>query len=251
MEILLVSLIKNFVLPPGAIFLGVGTGYLLTVNKRRSGKVILFGSLILGFLFTLPIFTGMLASLTETFPPIAPEDIRELQADAIVVLAGGKDDGRLEYGGVTVSAASLKRIRYSALLHRALKLPILVSGGSVLEDGIPEALLMAKVLESEFSVIPTWIEKNSRNTAQNALFSADLLTSPNIILITNALHMPRSVRAFERAGFNVTAAPVASVGPGGEYHFSYKHFLPSEKSLVVSHDVLHEWFGLLWYSIRY
>ena len=251
MEILFASLLKVFVLPPGAIFVGFAVGLLLRVRRQRLGQGILVLSVILGYLVTLPIVSGTLALMTETYPPIKPEDIQHLNADAIVVLAGGKDSGRLEYGDETVSEATLERIRYGAILQRELQLPVLVTGGTVLGDGIAEATLMANIFEKEFFITPQWVENKSRNTAQNAIYSAQLLPSPNVILVTNALHMPRSVKAFARAGLNVTAAPVASVGPGGDYKFSIKHFLPSEKALVVSHDVLHEWLGLLWYSIRY
>lgn len=251
MEILLASLIKKIILPPGLIFFGFAIGYLLARRWKALGRGVVLLSLALGYSLTLPIVSGTLASITETYPPIKPDDIQHLDGEAIVILAGGKDTGRAEYGGVTVSMATLERIRYGAILERELKLPVLVSGGTVSGSDVAEADLMAEILEKEFFVTPGWVEKESRNTAQNAFLSAELLPMRNIILITNALHMPRSVRAFERAGFKVTAAPVLSVGPGDEYHFSYKHFLPSEKALVVSHDALHEWYGLLWYSIRY
>lgn len=251
MEFLLVSLIKKIVLPPGIIFFGFALGYLLKKRWFIAGRSIIVLSLLFGYLFTLPIVSSTLALITEIYPPVTPQEVQHLKGDAIVILAGGKDTGRAEYGDETVSEATLERIRYGANLHRELKLPVLVSGGVVFGEGVGEAQLMAEILEEEFFVTPTWIEKKSRNTAQNAFYSEKLLPSPNIILVTNALHMLRSVKIFERAGFNVTPASVASVGPGGEYHFSYKHFLPSEKALVVSHDVLHEWFGLLWYSIRY
>ena len=143
------------------------------------------------------------------------------------------------------------RLRYGAILHRELNLPVLVTGGSVHGDGVGEATLMAEVLKTEFSITPRWVESKSKNTAQNAFFSAELLGARKVILVTNALHMLRAVRAFERAGVDVIAAPVASVGPGKEYVFSYRHFLPSEKALVVSHDALHEWIGSIWYSLRY
>jgi uncharacterized SAM-binding protein YcdF (DUF218 family) len=66
------------------------------------------------------------------------------------------------------------------------------------EHGIPEPRLI--------------IERHSRNTAENAQLSFDLIqpeTAQSWVLITSAFHMPRAMRSFETAGWqNVTAYPV-------------------------------------------
>ena len=232
-------------------FFGVLAGYLIKKHHKKLGSFVIAATVTFGFLCTLPAIAGLLATVTEVYPPVSPADIKYLKADAIVILAGGRDDGREEYGGVTVSKHTLMRLRYGAMLHRELNLPVLVTGGTVRGDGVGEAILMAEVLKKEFAITPTWVESKSKNTAQNAFFSAELLGARKVILVTNALHMLRAVKAFQRAGIDVVPAPMGSVGPGKKYVFSHHHFLPSEKALVVSHDALHEWVGNIWYSLRY
>lgn len=72
---------------------------------------------------------------------------------------------------------------------------------------------MAEILEGEFGVPVRWREELSRDTADNARFSAVMLKAAGIsriVLVTQAFHMPRAVALFEAAGLQVVAAPPAS-----------------------------------------
>lgn len=251
MEFYAVALVKTLLLPPGGILTGIIAAVLIKKRYPQTGKAFCVAVALLGLLTTLPVVAALLATVTENASPIAPQQIQNLDAEAIVILAGGKDHGRLEYGGVTVSAATLQRIRYGAVLHRQLKLPVAVSGGVVLGAGEGEASMMRDVLEQEYFITPTWVEDRSRNTAQNAFYTRQLMGQRKIILVTHALHMRRSVKIFEQAGFVVVPAAVASSGPGEKITLSILDFLPSEKALVVTRDALHEWLGMIWYAIRY
>ena len=61
------------------------------------------------------------------------------RAGAIVVLGGGRYDEAPEYGDDTISLAGLRRVRYAAVLQRRTGLPVLVSGGSVYAEPLPES----------------------------------------------------------------------------------------------------------------
>jgi len=59
------------------------------------------------------------------------------------------------------------------------------------------------------------LENDSENTAENAFYSAEILREKNIktiILVTSAMHMPRSVALFEAQGLNVIPAPTGLFG---------------------------------------
>ena len=54
---------------------------------------------------------------------------------------------------------------------------------------------MATALRDDFGVPVKWTEGKSRNTAENAAFSAALLRPDavrRVLLVTDAMHMPRS-----------------------------------------------------------
>ena len=251
MELYLIAIVKAIILPPGAIIFGVLVG--LAINKKwpRLSRVIIISAFLSGILVSLPIVAGGLANVTEKYPPLSPDEVTNLRADAIVILAGGKDGNRREYGGVTISKSTLQRVRYGAKLSRTLGLPILVSGGVVHGSGTGEARYMARILAQEFDVKPHWIEDRSRNTAQNARYTHEILGNKSIVLVTHALHMRRAVNAFSAAGMNVVPAPLASVAYGTPFKMNLFDFLPSEKALLVSRDALHELLGIIWYELRY
>ena len=109
---------------------------------------------------------------------------------------------------------------------------------------------MQQVLEQEFNVPVRWVEGESDNTLQNAQLSYSMLKSAGInriYLVTHAWHMPRSVRAFQSAGFQVVPAPTAYTT---RYQTDLLAFIPSAGALHDSRNFLHELIGMLWYQLK-
>lgn len=244
------TLISAILLPPLSAVLLCALGLCLRVRWPRLGNAVCGVALIsLTILSTGAGALWLTAPLENTVPPL--QSTRQLSAQAIVVLGGGRLSNAPEYGGRDVpNLTTLGRLRYGALLQRKTGLPLLVTGGS--PDGAPEgeAVLMARVLRDEFLVPVRWVEDASDNTAQNAQFSARLLQQAqvrHIVLVTDALHMPRAQRVFERQGLQVTPAPTVFYSHGRE---TLMRFVPSAGALRLSHYALHEWLGWIWYRMH-
>jgi uncharacterized SAM-binding protein YcdF (DUF218 family) len=246
------ALLKALVLPPAFQFLLIIAGGLLLLRWRRTGIALIGAALVSLYLLSIvPVSKALLLAL-EVTPPLS-ETVAAGRHQAIVVLGGGCYPDAPEYGGDTVSAATLERLRYAAELRRRTGLPILVSGGALVQRRVPEAELMQHTLVEDFDAAAEWLETRSRNTAGNAEFSARILREQDtdrVFLVTHAAHMPRAVRAFERAGLAVTPAPTA--------YLSYKleqprvpWFVPTLEALNGSHAALYEYLGLAWYRLRY
>ena len=144
---------------------------------------------------------------------------------------------------------SLERVRYAARLYRRTGKPILTTGGTEQGNGFSEAVQMKTVLEEEFLVPVSWVEKTSRNTRENAYKSFAILKKDgidHIALVTHAWHMPRAIREFEQAGFNVTPAPTAFTT---RYRTGLMSFIPTANALQKSWLYFHEIFGILWYRL--
>ena len=90
---------------------------------------------------------------------------------------------------------------------------IVYSGGNgSLFGGTPEAPAAAALLET-FGVPKARliVEDRSRNTFENAVYSKALVVpkpGERWLLVTSGYHMPRSIGAFRKAGFDVEAYPV-------------------------------------------
>jgi uncharacterized SAM-binding protein YcdF (DUF218 family) len=242
--------IELLILPPASGIILVLLG--LLARRWRPGKVAVVAGLAWLYVSATPAFAGWLLGGLER-----PYDIRpEVPADAraIVVLAGGRYWQAGEYGGETVNAFSLERLRYGAWLHRETGLPLLVSGGRVQGDeAASEAQLIANVLQGELGVSVRWLEEASRNTFENARYSARILKAEDIdhaLLVSHALHMPRATWSFERSDLTVTPFPTRRIsvdhGP-----YNYRDFLPQSRALWYTAQAMHEYLGLLWYRMSY
>lgn len=237
-------------LPPFSLVLLCAIGLALAPRRPRLGRGICALALLL--LSALSTEAGALLLVRPLEERVAPLATGIGQgAQAIVVLGGGRLSNAPEYGGQDVpSLTTLARLRYGARLQRETGLPLLVSGGA--PDGRPqgEAALMARVLREDFKVPVAWVEHRSDDTAQNAQFSAQLLHEAGvtrILLVTDALHMARAARVFERQGLQVVAAPTVFYGRAQPTPMQW---VPSAVALRLSHYALHEWIGLAWYWLR-
>lgn len=237
------KLLTALIMPPTGPLLLTIFGLALIGRRPRWGRVFAWvgtGSLLA---LSLPVVAALLmewAIDTKSFDAAAAREAR-----AIVVLAGGRRWAP-EYGGETVSEYTLERIRYGAKLAKELDLPILVTGGLVFGDGTPEARLMAQALESSFQVPARWIEDRSRDTHENAVFSARQLHAAGIdtvVLVTHDYHQRRSLAEFAAVGIRAIPAPVTFAPPRRSR--TLPEHLPNATALKMSSLALQELLGYL------
>lgn len=256
MDLLLVTkAIATLLLPPGGIILLMLAGLAVFRRQMRVALMLFWvATLALYVLSAWPLVSRLAAPLERT-AALSLSDPRLADRQAIVVLAGGRRRHAPEYGGETVSALSLERLRYAARLQRTLNLPLAITGGVVRtgSDAKAEGELMARVLQEDFGRPVRWVETRSRSTHENAAFTRELLGADDvrrIILVSHAMHLPRAAREFIGQGFDVLLAPTA-FQTGGSEELTFRHWLPSSGALAVSWYALQEYLGRLWYWIRY
>jgi uncharacterized SAM-binding protein YcdF (DUF218 family) len=242
-------LIKALVLPPGAQAVAGLLGLLLLGRWHRAGLLLLGLTVLSTWLMALPAGAAWLARPFESAAPLSATALATSGAEAIIVLAGGAYQEGPEFTGRSdVAPLTLERIRYAARLQRQSGLPLAVTGGLVRGQPFSEAELMRAALEQDFGVPVCCMESASRNTRENASLSAEAFPFRRVVLVTHAVHMPRSVRAFEAAGFTVVPAPMGFIArPDSEW--SAIDLLPSGKAWAQSHYVIYEALGALWYLL--
>lgn len=252
---LLITKAVGALLSPPAVFLFLALlGLWLQLRWRYLGLGIASASVLALLILSLPITADfLLITLENSVPPLtATDEALRKQAGAIVVLGGGRAADTPEYGGDTISSATLERVRYGARLHRTTALPLLLSGGSAFGEPMPEATLMRDALTQDFHVDVRWAEERSRTTHENAIFTRPILDAADIhrvVLVTHAWHMPRAVLAFQQAGIDVIPAPTIYTDRNST--LTVLGFLPTGASLAKSNLALHEWLGMLWYRLAY
>jgi uncharacterized SAM-binding protein YcdF (DUF218 family) len=231
------------VLPPAGPVLLAFLGLWLARRWPRTGRAIAALALLALLALSLPVVSIALSRTLEDQPPIPEESLQ--RAEAIVILGAGTYNAAPEYGGSdTLNRWALERVRYGAYLQKRTRLPILVTGGSPV-SGRPEGELMKEVIEREFHGKVQWVERDSRDTAENALYSARLLKSAGIeriALVSHAWHLRRAAGNFEGQGLDVLPAPIGFASGSGHW---LTQVLPSAWALASSSRSLTEWLGIL------
>lgn len=238
---LLKKIITALVLPPMSLLLLVLCGLLLLRRRPLAGRVLLLAGVILLTALSLPVTKQFLMQGLERHPVITVAQLQSAQA--LVVLGAGIYPGAPEYGGDTVSRHSLERVRYAAHLQKMTGLPALFSGGSPY-GGKPEGQAMAEVMQ-QMGGSARWAETTSRDTRENAQYSARILREAGIhriVLVSHAWHLRRAIEFFEREGLVVTPAPMGFSRPMPD---AIGAWLPSADALLDSSLALKEWLGKL------
>ncbi|MEA3298610.1 MAG: YdcF family protein [Pseudomonadota bacterium] len=199
------------------------------------------------WLWSLPPVAGHLAASIEA--DHAPMPLAAIpHADAIVVLGGAYSDSGLDpdSGQEVEFGEAAERLWFAIRLFRAGKAPrILLSGGHDPDQGkFSEADAMAGVA-ADFAIAEGALlrEGASRNTRENARFSANLLRREGIdtiILVTSASHMRRALVHFSAEGLAVIPAPTDYQAP----RLARKPCcLPDAEALAVSGQMFKELLG--------
>ena len=250
MDVFFTYLAKGLLLPPAGNLLLLLAARGLRRHRRLSQLLVFFavGSLIV---LSTPLGATWVSRGLETLPAFDLADAVTRRIEAIVVPGSGRYTNPPEFAGDTVSNRTLERLRYAARVHRVTGWPIAVVGGSPLDDYAPEGALMAQTLEVDFGGPVKWVETRSRNTAENARNARALLDVNTILLVTQAMDMPRARESFAAVGFAVVPAPIGFVTREAATVFSPFDIIPDANALAISRVALHEWLGLLWYRLRY
>jgi uncharacterized SAM-binding protein YcdF (DUF218 family) len=184
------------------------TWFALSRGRHRSARI----TVMLTFAFTVvmavfPLGELLLRPLEGRFTP----NPQLFLVEGIIVL-GGAEDARKSalWGQPLLNEAGERYMAALALARRFPHARVLFTGGSgdlrdigkadQSEAKIAEQLFEEQGLDPKRLIL----ERASRNTAENAKLSFELVSpSPyeNWVLVTSAFHMPRALRSFKLAGW--------------------------------------------------
>jgi len=247
----ILSKIFEFFATPTHLALFIGAlGVLLSLTRyRRAGCALSGGGIVLLMILGFSPLPALLAvPLEARFPPQADD---APAPDGIIVLGGSVDENLSGVLGRVTLADAAERLTAPIALHRLYpKARIVFTGGTA-------ALRGSKYTEAG-TVRQFWreagldqgeilYEDKSRNTFENAVFTRDLVKpqpGERWLLVTSAMHMPRSVGIFRKAGFPVIAYPV-DYRTTGKFSFGLPRH--ASRNFTLVEFAAHEWFGLAAY----
>ncbi len=248
------KVISLLIYPLGlSILLGIFGLSLLVWRCRRFAVLVLFSSICNLTVWSMPPVADALArSLESQFANLTVEDLPK--ADVILVFGGVMQPPQLGRPYPDLGAAA-DRVWHAARLYHAGKAPtILLSGGrnDWQADWPSQAKTMAQFLgDLGVPLRAIVLEENSRSTYENAVNCAELmrlLGMDSSILVTSALHMPRSFAVLRALGVDIVpAATDFEVADGPRTVLSW---IPNSQALQRSTYALHEWIGIAVYRLR-
>ncbi|WP_298728158.1 YdcF family protein [uncultured Ferrovibrio sp.] len=213
------------------------------VLGRRLGIAALGLLLVLGF---LPVGDAVLRPLEEYFPPQPLPN----KVDGIILLGGSEEVEIGEFRGQgELNNAGDRYVAFAALAWQFPEARLVYTGGGVDwgRTKINETHIARDVLAKlGLDLQRVLFDDKSRNTAENAIY-AKALAQPKPgetwLLVTSAMHMPRSINCFLAVDWPVIPHVV-------DYRTGrfFSEFKPAVNLLLLD-GAVREWIGLIAYRL--
>ena len=243
------KLLPIFIYPLGLTLLLCIAAFALSFSSRaRALRVGIAVAVVLLWLASTPSFAGLLTTiLEERYSSVPIETISP--KDVVIVLGGG-------LARETHVGASGDRLMQATMLWRAGKAPtIIVTGGN-----LPWVRAWGTDASFAGELLKTWgvpsksiiVESNSRNTRENAINTAAIWRERHFrsgLLVTSAIHMPRALASFRKAGLDVVPWPADFRAPSPRVETVFD-VLPDAGALETTTIAIKEWLGLAVYRLR-
>lgn len=225
----------------------------LIIKNKKKARVLLVSSCILLYLMGNPFLFNEVCRRWE-IKAVSEQEFLHQKIEGIIIL-----------GGLSFWDNQLKRIQFSKSSDRMMQglllykmgigKKLIISGGSgslTYPDDRESVFLKDYLVKIGLRPEEILIEKESKNTRENAVFTKELLDSCKMsgtfLLVTSGYHMRRSVGCFEKAGINVI--PYSTDRYSGETKYNPDHlFIPNSGILMAWDTLFHEWIGYITYKI--
>jgi uncharacterized SAM-binding protein YcdF (DUF218 family) len=244
--------LKALLLPP-TLWLFMLLAVLVFWRRSWARRLLLFTLLIIFAMHCGPVNYALRYPLESRYPPLL-DPKRAGSYDAIVVLTSSI----IPAGGLvpfpSIDEYMFRRLEETWRLYRLQPKPIIVSGGHVdpfTADKNENKIARDYLIRWGVPANDVIGEANSRDTFESAVEVQKLLRHKGFkryLLVTSAVHMPRSMLAFSALAPEPIAAPGDfSLGP---LEITPLEFIPNESAARKLFITLHEYLGLANYNWR-
>ncbi|NNE92781.1 MAG: DUF218 domain-containing protein [Verrucomicrobiales bacterium] len=228
--------------------------------KRVSGDLgivgVVAGCLFLYLCCISPISDSLLYTLENKHEPLdsenpdLPRKFRENPPRHIVVLAGGARYHERKQPSSQLGPSTTARVLEGAQLHKLFPDTSFIVTGQPNETNGMAALALSLGVPNDRIIQ----ESESRDTKDHPRKLETLIRENDpFLLVTSAVHMPRSLALFQKHGYEPIPAPCdfwvyPKFAAGNPYQS--QNFVPKIINLYKTDLAFHEYMGILWAKIR-
>ncbi|MBI1224006.1 MAG: hypothetical protein GC192_02100 [Bacteroidetes bacterium] len=223
--------------------------------KRKKRLSDIFFKIALGWLII--ISTGfvpnyLIGLLERQYKPLTNfKSVQKKSATLIMVLGAGHTYNPNLQINNQLSETELARLVEGLRIYRAIPNSRLVTSGSKGSQNQSQAALV-RLVAIELGVDAVDIDTLSRttNTEDEAHFFRQTYGTDNtLILVTDAIHMPRAMMRFRAKGLNPIPAPTNTRLKEEKSNRSYL-LVPNIANIEKMGKALHEFLGIFWMEIN-
>jgi len=224
---------------------------------------------ILFLLFSNPFLANEMYLLWE-IPPIPIKEVKNYELG--IVLTGMSNSGKEPKDRIYASAG-IDRLLQAVRLYKEGKIKkIMIVGMSEDIDFItgqeksPKRTYTYTDMLKDMCIAEEdiWIESKSKNTYENAQLSANFLQQNNqklnldlklnvnqnqILVITSAFHLKRSLDCFEKAGLGIDGFSTDFIATERKNTLTILSLIPTEDAMAKWGRIIHEMVGYVVYAI--
>lgn len=236
------KIISIFIMPINLVFILLILAIIYFNKRPKVSFKYLISAVLLLLLSSMPIVSNnLMASIEDNYEAFTRSS---KPVDYIVILGNGHSSNDALPVTSQLKVASLQRLVEALRIYKIHPEARIITSGFAGNDPVSNAEKMKQSLVllgvSEQKIIT---ENFPKDTEEEALLISPRVQGSNVVLITNADHMPRSMKYFQLQGVFPIAAPTGYWVRGLNNITSWRDYTPSSKKLEQTTVLWYESLG--------
>jgi uncharacterized SAM-binding protein YcdF (DUF218 family) len=191
----------------------------------------------------------LISQLESKYPPmIKVDDYRDKKSVNIMILGGGYSDDPSLPPNDQLNTTTLGRLTEGLRLYRLIPGSRLVTGDYngtlIFSQSVSIEKTAVALGAKESDIIAFKLTRNNTKGESEAYYSQFGSSNP-LIVVTDAIHMPRAIKLFRMAGLNPIPAPTNHILKHGSKKNPFS-WLPSISNVGRMEAAMHEYVGMIW-----
>jgi len=236
----------------------VGLILLWFTRRQKAGKILVTLAVALWLALSMGTVSGpLIAQLERHYPPLDLDALPVPAEEIAYVVAFADCKQAVDGCAPSAQVGLIDQVRMLEAIRIYRQLPqskLILSGGLQCDPSAPAEALTTYRLAVSLGVPPKDIllEQRSLDTDDQVRYLSEMVGQAPFVLVTSAVHMPRAVAMFRKAGLRPIPAPAEYNSDicGVPEPFRPWSLYPNAVDLLKAERAIYEYLGLLWARIR-